>query len=304
MLENLSDYTMKKLIILFSVLVIVSCHYFHNKQSKDNINDAQNMYEIVTDEIIDYENFYKNDTLLIKTEVTHYRDVLPVNKERWLFEYRNNQLINEKHFLYKGDSFELVYEKKIDEAMKEIIEIEDGDTVNYDQYTYNSKGELINQKSVFKTGHIQLDYEYFDYLYDEQNRIRQRRFKKNETNEITTVQYEYENSGDTTIKYSFQNGDLSFIDKWVMTSNPDTYELFSYDLPDYILYHYEKKIQIDEDNTLQIISDRNNPIDSTFIRKGKSVKRIKDYPEILYMYTYEYDGQNNLKKEIHYSTLK
>lgn len=311
---------MKLLSIFFILTILTSCFGKKQKDVETNnieIESDENLYELLIHEVIEYNNSYEKDTLLIKVEVLHYRETLLKERETWHFEYgENNQLISEKHFLHKGDLTKLVYNKEVSDKVLKIIEFdsESNDTLSFDQYQYDNRGNLINHKSKFKMNRTQRDSEYFDYEYDRKDRIVQMKDHSNiiieghATNKISNIQYKYEVSGDTIIKYRTLDSNLSSVEKTISIKKPETIEIYSYDLPGYELYTYEKKIVIDKDRDSYIhikSSGDHLSIDSTFMYEGKKIKHIEHYPgEIYYMYKYEYDDFGNLTKEIRYMKLE
>ncbi len=197
----------------------------------------------------------------------------------------------------------LTYSKELGNKVEKKIEIEDGDTLYVDQYTYNDTGNLIRFKTKYSSI---MDKEYFDYVYDDQNRLIQGKIIDYENNELSTLQYNYEMSEDTLIQHCFLNGDLISVKKSITTKGADgdetIEEIYSYDLPEYVLDRYEKKILVDDENYIQIIRD-NSSIDSLVVFMGKKIKSVVHSPEMYTLYLYEYDYFGNLKKETVYSKL-
>jgi hypothetical protein len=129
------------LILLITVILICSC--YEKKRKNAEAHNTHNIYELSIHEVIKYSNFYRKDTLLVKTEIIHYRENIPKEKELWTFEYDDNQqLITERHLLQKGDTFEIIYEKEINSDRTKIMESEDGDTLYIDQYKYDKIGNF------------------------------------------------------------------------------------------------------------------------------------------------------------------
>ncbi len=296
---------MKQLTVLILITLLFSCN---GKQAGHT--DIQSIYELSIREIIEYGNYYDfkpYDTLLVGSEVTYFRGGQLRERERWFFEYdENNRLIKETHFLHKNDSMELIYVKEFGDRTEKEISIEDGDTLHFYQYKYDTNGNLINHKAKFRMAYAHRNEEYFDYVYDDQNRLMQGKIIDYESNELRISQYSYEMSKDTLISYGFLNGNLTSVEKSITTKDADgdetIEEIYSYDLPDYVLARYEKKILIDDDNYLQVIRD--NPfIDSVVVFMGKKIKSVEHTPEMYTMYLYEYDYFGNLKKETVYSKV-
>ena len=296
---------MKQLFIFFMFIILTSCS--DKKQKKIEVDTVKDIFALSIDEVIEYNCYYEKDTLLIKVEVLHYREKVLEKKETRYFEYdENNQLISEKHFLHKGDSAKLIFNKKVSNNISKTIEFypDSNDTLSFDQYQYDNKGNLINHKTKYNRGPAQRDSEYFDYKYDTTNKLIQAKKRDNITNEIRAEQYKYEVSGDTLIAYDMVDGKLSSVEKTISKKNPEIVEVFTYNLPDYILDTYEKKIITDKDNYLEIMNFVGLSIDSTFVQDGKKIKFIEHYPEkIYYMRIYEYDNFGNLTKETRYSKL-
>ncbi|HCC52269.1 MAG TPA: hypothetical protein DEQ30_09615, partial [Porphyromonadaceae bacterium] len=261
-------------------------------------------------EIIEYGNYYDfkpHDTLLVGSEVTHFHWGQFQEGERWFFEYdENNRLIKETHFLHKNDSMELIYVKEFGDRTEKEFRIKGGDTLHFYQNKYDTNGNLINQKAKARIGYDHMNYEYF-YVYDDQNRQIQGKVIDYKNNELSISQYSYEMSKDTLIQYGFSNDTLTSVEKSITTKDADgdetIEEIYSYDLPDYVLARYEKKILIDDDNYLQVIRD--NPfIDSVVVFMGKKLKHVEHHLENMYTVSfYEYDYFGNLKKETVYSKV-
>ena len=286
--------------------MILSCS--EKKQKKAGIDDfGDDIYKLLIHEIVEYSNFYIKDSLLTKTELVYYREALPKKREVRLFEYNeNNQLISEKHFLHKGDSVKLIFNKEVSNNISKTVEFypDSNDTLSFDQYQYDNKGNLINHKTKYNRGLARRDSEYFDYKYDTTNKLIQAKNRDNIANEIRSEQYKYEVSGDTLITYDMVDGKLYSVEKTISKKNPEIVEVFTYNLPDYILDTYEKKIITDKDNYLEIMNFVGLSIDSTFVQDGKKIKFIEHYPEeMYYMRIYEYDNFGNLTKETRYSKL-
>lgn len=271
---------MKQLFIFFIIIILTSCFGKKQKEIKAK-DDLDSVYGLSIDEVIEYTNYYEKDTLLAKVEVLHYKEAISKEKEIWYFKYgENNQLISEEHFLYKGgsDSLELVFREDVNDngTTLKTIELNENDTVKFDQYQYDDSGNLINHKSKFKFNRIYRDSELFDYEYDDENRVvRMKRHdiiitKTNATNEISNIQYKYEASGDTIIKYRSLNDNLTSVEKTISSkTDPEVTEVYTYTLPDYKLEIYEKKNMIDKDNYIEIKGIAGNSVDSTFIQDKK-----------------------------------
>ena len=273
---------MKQLFIFFIIIILTSCFDKKQKEIKAK-DDLDSVCGLSVDEIIEYTNYYEKDTLLAKVEVLHYKEAIFKEKEIWYFKYgENNQLISEEHFLYKGgsDSLELVFREDVNNngTTLKTIELNENDTVKFDQYQYDDSGNLINHKSKFKFNRIYRNSELFDYEYDDENRVvRMKRHdiiitKTNATNEISDIQYKYEVSGDTIIKYRSLNDNLTSVEKTISSkTNPEVTEVYTYTLPDYKLEIYEKKNMIDKDNYIEIKGIAGNSVDSTFIQDKKKL---------------------------------
>ena len=278
------------------MFVLISC--FNGKRQKAEVNDDGDTSRFSINKVIDYDNYYKDDTL-IKTEVTYYRNLKPLKKEQWVFDYdEKNQRIRERHFLYTGepDSLELVYEEKVSKTIEQIIEFKNSDTINMKRHKYDADGKLIY--SNLKLALDQTNWTY-DYEYDNQNRLIQRKLVDLNTGDSNITRYEYDTQGDTVVKYGITNGDVSSIEKTI--TNSGIFEHYSYILPEFKLYYYEKKIMTDENNYIKIEGSVGSYVDSTFVEEGRKVKYVNAFENLIFTNIYEYDSLNNLKKEIHYT---
>ena len=294
---------MKQLLILLSAIITLSCS--EKKQKKAGIDDfGDDIYKLLIHEIVEYNNFYIKDSLLIKTELVYYREALPKKREVRLFEYNeNNQLISEEYFLVKGNSEELIYKREVGNNMEKIIHFENNDTLHIDQYKYGNNGLLLSFKTKTNMGLARCDDEYIYQDYDDQGRIILKKMIDYLNGDTTFLQYKYEMCGDTLVKYCYDalKDELMWYEKTLKSTNSDIQEIYSYS-SDSTLDDTEKVLKIDDEYSLKT-SNYSSSADTILYKNGKEVKSINISGRLYNLKLYEYDNFGNRTKETRYSKV-
>ncbi|MDR2920338.1 MAG: hypothetical protein LBV72_13370 [Tannerella sp.] len=244
-----------------------------NKQKSEQFINSGNIYELSIEKIVEYQNFYEEDTLLVKTIVLtfrddiHYHTTTPNYKEVWIFEYDdNNQRIKETHYDCSDGPMELTYIKETCGDLEKITRLSEDGTTSFRHTKYDLQGNIVYSRdstdlsiSPEALSYLGLDADEYaiesindEYYseYDDQNRIIRTERRDYGKNETWVHRYTYETSEDTVIQYGLMDDTLSIMEKTIKSTN-DTSEIsetFSYDLPDYTLSSYSKEIQTSYDS--------------------------------------------------------
>ena len=252
-----------------------------------------------------YENYYENDTMLVRVEVKKEDMMLNLEQEEWIFTYDEDKKILSQYRIKYDNSKELFYRETFVDNEGRSYYFDGQDTTNLEYRLYDKNNNLIeklSKKPLFN------EYTKTFFIYDENNRILSRIIEDYSNKKTTTSTFSYETRQDTLIQRVYTNGELNA--SYYTVQLNDNRKIAFYYNADNFLAHKEETITTDDETETYIVTVYDEEVGlpdvvglvmTTIFRNGKKVECTQELGSGEKNTTLtEYDHRGNIKKETKY----